>query len=630
MEKESIITRDGRRYEVLQAGLEYNAKKPKACIFPKGEKRAIAIAKALEQGFIRDLGPTDPSAIGRADPQLDLTYVDRMQGKDANKKLHVNESGPRIETRKSSAVRVFHLPVSQLRAQLFLAHGLIYPANCDDGPSATMQDAQARVPHSLVLWQQQPPVSSNEIVFGLRLTEDEIADAEKQNDRIYISTPLPISRLVEIAVPAASTEDVKTYMRGWIEPDVPVPAELFTPVAKVVPESVTSQTEIAPNSHSPSAPNDDWRVAMIKFNQILGMFAYMRNAARYHSSRSGLYADYPTQCFRLASELFEILDVSQIPSVPASQCLLALIDEGVAASGVQAQLRALITTPGAYIDRKKASPIAADILESAHGSAELKKAFALLFDDDYKAAIPLLQKEATPEEAVLLATLYKFSDRQSNDYRNIKQSLHEDWLNLPRMATALGVLGAYYGYTALDARESRLYALDRRVAEKVDPRPDIKFHLKNRFERELIEAIYQHAFYNKKLDSRTSTLFDGLQDKTQPRPAAPQPIYWKDDSYQVGDLWVRAYRLTPLARCLQRIEALPCKNLDETSVLGQYLMHACFFHAEDFEISRKQGKEALRYRISKQRLLELLSDEKIRVNTKIVLAALDEDVAPRK
>jgi hypothetical protein len=114
------------------------------------------------------------------------------------------------------------------------------------------------------------------------------------------------------------------------------------------------------------------------------------------------------------------------------------------------------------------------------------------------------------------------------------------------------------------------------------------------------------------------------------RGTPPRQAYWKDESYKVGHVTVRSYRLTPLARLLQRVETLPTSTIDESTILGQYLMHACFFHAEEFEMSRKGGRERLHYRISKQRIIDLLADERIRVNAKVLLAALDEDSLGKK
>jgi hypothetical protein len=633
MEKGAIINRKGGRYEVLQAGLQYMAKNPKACIRPKDAGRCISLGDAIEQGLIRELTRTNVAFADSKPGQFPLTYGDEAPTDEGPKAKRVTEPVPTysVAIQTTPDVKsVFYLPVSQLRAQVFLAHGLLFPAAYDNAGPSGINDAQAQVPDNLVLWKEQPPVSRSELAIAVRITEEEQADAEHQGDRLFFPAPLPISRVAQIVVPAESLADVDRYVRGWIEPDVPIPIGLFTSAKRVVEDSATARVALAPTKRSPARPDDEVRQAIAKYDRLLGLFAFMRNAARYHSSRLGIYVDYPSQFFHLVHRLSPGLDIRDVPKASVSPSLLALLENSTGSGGIGEQLQALLTTPGAYIDRKTAKPIADAILASSGRDSTLEKAFALLFNDDYKAAVSLLQKEPVSEEAVLLAALYKFSDRQSNDYRNIKQTLHDDWSNVSLVATILGTLGAYYGYTALDARESRLYSLDRRLTDRVDARPSIKFCLETLFERELIEAVYQHAFFHKALDSKSCAVFAPLNRTTAPRPPAPDPAYWKDESYRVCDLWVRVYRLTPLARCLQRIEELPWQTIDETTALGQCLLHACFFYAEDYELSKKQGKETLKYRISKRRLLDLLVEEKIRVSVKMMAAALDEDSASRK
>ncbi len=524
----------------------------------------------------------------------------------------------------------YYLPIAQVRGQVFLAHGLIYPTAYDSNAAPSIGDVQAKVPYGLLLWKDQPPITRSELLFGLRLTRDEIADGVQHGDTLLVSTPLPISRLTEIAVPANSPEEVTKYMRGWIMPDVPVPSPLFTQAAAVVPTSVTSDFQVPTPQHTPNTATDETPKAIMHYDRMMGLFAFMRNAARHHSGRLGVYADYPSQFFHLMSRIRSGLAIANAPSVPPSPFLQSILAGVPPADAAQAGLYELLCTAEVYVDKPHARAVADAVETDANRDANIHQAFELLFDEDYRAAIRLLQKEPISEISVLLAALYKFSDRQSNDHRNLKQTLHEDWTNVPVVATVLGMLGAYYGYTALDARESRLYAVDRHLAASLEHRPAIKFHLENRFERELIETIYQHCFYHEDVDAKTAALFDSMHPKPDIRPSSPRLGYWKDDSYQVADIWVRVYRMTTLGRCLQRIEGLPASSIDETSVLGQFLMSACFFHADEFEISRRNGKNAFLYRISKQRLIELLSEEKVRVNLKMLATALDEDVPVRK
>lgn len=633
MKKGATFERNGKTYEVLQAGLEYYSKNAKACIRPKDATRSITIDKALEQGFLRDTGGHVETTSGLGAGQLPLSYDDDAPADTgASKKTGtVPPVAPSPAIRaKLDAKSVYYLPASQLRAQVYLAHGLIYPAIYDKNANKDMLDAQAQVSDGLVLWATPPPITKNEVIIALRLSDDEIADAEQHGDTIILATPLPISRVAQIAVPAVTLADIDRYLRGWIEPDVPIPVGMFCAAKQIVDKSTTVRIERDAMATPNPAPDTEMAEAIAKYDRLLGMFAFMRNAARYHSAKLGLYADYPAQYFHLARHIHTTLDIRNVPKVQVSPSLLAILKDATAVTTNAGKIAALVKSSQVYLDKKTAKPISDSIADAAQNDQGVARAFALLFEDDYKAAVSLLQKDPVSEEAVLLAALYKFSDRQSNDHRNIKQTLHDDWSNMLYVSSILGMLGAYYGYTSLDARESRLYSLDRRLADNVDAHPPIKFFLESAMERELIEAVYQHSFYHRPLDPDSTALFHGLNAEKTAYPGQLQTAYWKDDSYRVGDLWVRAYRMSPLGRCLQRIEDILEAYIDETTSLGQYLMHACFFHAEDHEVSKRQDIDALKYRISKRRVLNLLVEGKIKVSTRVLAAALDEDNSTRK
>lgn len=524
----------------------------------------------------------------------------------------------------------YYLPVSQLRAQVFLAHGLIYPAIYDTSNAQAINDAQAHVPNGLELWKEQPPITKEELLLGVRLTTEELSTAVCQEDTIFLATPIPISRLVELAVPAKSSDDIAKYIRGWIEPDVPIPASLFTSAIHITETPTSSPLPITSSILLPSKNKDSVQHAIARYDRIMGMFAFMRNSARYHSGRLGLYADYPAQFFHLAGRLHNSLDLTQVPNVPTSPLLQAILEESTHTDPIINELRKLVMSSEVYVDKSMAKSLALAIQEASVKDVNIQEALKQLFEEDYKASIRILQKDPVSEHSVLLAALFKFSDRQSNDHRNIKPTLHEDWSSVPPVASILGMLGAYYGYTSLDARESRLYSVDRRLSEQIEQRPPIKFYLESRFERELVEAIFQWAFNNKKLDSSMTVVFDSLHTKPAFRPESLDPSIWKDDSYNVSDIRVHNFKLTQLARCLQRIEELPYTTFDATTPLGQYLMHLCFFHADEYELSRKQRQEVMHYRISKQRLIELLAGEKVRVSLKVLTAAIEEEAVWRK
>lgn len=257
----------------------------------------------------------------------------------------------------------YYLPISQLRAQVFLAQGLIFPALYDDEDLPSIRDVQGQMPQSLLLYKEEPGITKDELLFRLTLTADELADAQDIGFAVLLPMPVPISRLLEIAVPATSLNDIERYIRGWIVPDVPVPVSLFTSATSILETSTGRKLPLS--ELLPSGRILDIEKNRHKYNKIMGLFAYMRNGARYHSATLGLYGDYPAQFFHLAAMIHSGLDVSSAPHVTPSVCLQAIVDETIPVPPITAEVVELVTNPGVFLETEKAARVSRRILSTA-------------------------------------------------------------------------------------------------------------------------------------------------------------------------------------------------------------------------------------------------------------------------
>ncbi|MFH1008829.1 MAG: hypothetical protein V1800_15245 [Candidatus Latescibacterota bacterium] len=207
----------------------------------------------------------------------------------------------------------------------------------------------------------------------------------------------------------------------------------------------------------------------------------------------------------------------------------------------------------------------------------------------------------------------------------MKQSLREDWPNPTQVHLILAVLGSYYGYTAMDARESSLYSVHPLISSYVEEHPDIKFHLTTTFERELIEALYQHAFFPQKPAGVRSALFSTISVPQNSSPLSVPERLVSHSEYTVLDLLVQQYDITEIGRIVQSLNAGKQDTIDERSEVGSYLMSKCFFHAEEYELSMHAGTQKLHYRINRDKITELITDGKIPINLRMLQVALEED-----
>lgn len=617
MDKGTVFERDGDRYEALESGLKYIAKQ-KACIRPNGASKSITIEKAVKDGLICKLGVATAGDLftggsGQAQSQQ------KRPGKVAETPGTYGGSPRAIAPEQTT----FFMPVDQLRAQVFLAHGLIYPPAYDTAASSgDFRDTQGQTPNDITLFSSPPPLEKNQVCLRVLLNKDEINDSEHSSGVLRFAMPLPISRLSGIEIPREAGE-LSRYIDGWIKPDVPVPSHMFSI------QDVPTSKAVRPAKVSAAARKgkkiEDVEESIRKFDRYLGLLAFMRNADRYFTVRKGRYSDYPPMFFACCASLMHESSLGPDRPARAHPMLLALLDQETNMTAASQALVDLVTSPSSYIEKEHARLLAKGVYNQAGDNEILGQAFKTLFTGDYRSAIPVLQKPDLPAEGAVLAALFKFSGRQSNDHRTLKQRLHDDWRDSEKVTQMLAVLGAYYGYTALDARETALYSVHPMLAALLEHNPQIKFHLSSKLERLLIESVYQWAFYRRPLDLHAADLYSDVAPAPTDAQNATHGVFVRDQSYRVRDLRVQCYEVTALGRIVQRLKDMKGSFVDESSEVGRCLMSRCFFLGEDFEVSRKRGKDTLRYRISKDRLINLIADGQIDVNLRMLETALDED-----
>ena len=633
MKKGAIFSLQGRQYEILQEGVDF-VEKQKACVRPKGETRCIPLDKALKQGLIRATGVVSPSESQPSEGGLfDIGHPEKNSATREDKRTVGTKlqepfakrttPPPRPLTVIEAPEGTLFMPVDELRAQVFLAHGLIFPSLYDlNGMADGFNDVQTQFPADITLFRELPPLPKGQLVLEVLVTPEEVADANKNKTAIHIQFPLPISRLSRILVPVPQS-DLRMYIAGWIKPDVPVPAHLFDiiPNAQIQPLS----TETLHANEKGTKPQKSVADSVARYDRLLGLFAFLRNAHRYISASTGFYSDYPDEFFNMAAYLLDNANDFPQPQLRPKPLACSLLDPDAEIDNKLRSLFELINSTDSFIDKAKARSAAKRIFELAGTPDDLAQAFKYLFDGDYRSAVRMLQAKQAPREASLLAGLFKFSNRQSNDHRNVKQRLHEEWTDPELIGQLMQVLGYYYGYTALDASEKQLYSVDQSIGPLVDPIPPIKFLLSTRLERSLIEAVYQWTFFHRKLDTTHASLFVDVPVPAMQTTSAPKGILVKDLSFRVGDLHVRRFEITLLARLLQRLRALPGEVIDERSEVGRYLFRDCFDIADESEVLKRRGMVSRRFRMSKSRLCDLVADQRIPVNPRVLDACITED-----
>jgi len=623
VKKEEMFSQNGKTYEVLQDGLDY-IHNQKACIRPQGEKRCIPIEKALKSNLIREAGQSEYSRKEETSPQLPLyesgnSHTIRTPYKKILEPVNATDGSTKVS---NGARRLFYMLVDQLRTQVFLAHGLIYPAIWDKAiGSSDFDDLQRQAPTVLTLFTAPQPIHKNQHLLGILLLPEEVKACSGTSEILRYPLPLPISRLASIGI-SPEQGDLNRYIAGWIKPDVPVPRHLFS-IAQSISRGLDDAVEEIAQEYDIQSKEVEESIS--KFNRYMGLVAFLRNVDRYFSVKTGCYADYPEEYFGLCATITGDASFNPHKHYHADPLLLSLLDREDPLSEVVKNIRSLVIAYDAFIEKDRARTLAMEIYKTTGEQEEMGQAFKDLFAGDYRSAIQVLRQAKFPYEAGVLAALFKYSSRQSNDHRNVKQRIHEDWLNPRQIVPILGALGAYYGYTALDAKETSLYSVHPLLKSIVDQNPEIKFHLQTSFELQLIEALYQWAFYQRLPDKNMLSLYDKPPISAAPMALGTPGRLVNDRSYSVHDLFVRRFEITIIGKIIHYIKNMKADAVDEKSELGRCLLAQCFFLADEFELSRKRGQDILHYRISKDRLAVLIESGQITVNSRIIEIAIEED-----
>ncbi|NTU74001.1 hypothetical protein HGB07_07650, partial [Candidatus Roizmanbacteria bacterium] len=342
--------------------------------------------------------------------------------------------------------------------------------------------------------------------------------------------------------------------------------------------------------------------------------------------KTGHYADYPEVFFSLCEKVVGQLGLDSSKRSAPDPLLLALLDIPEQSSSDEIQTLSLTQSKEQYIEKETARAIATEIYKRTGEKDALANAFKLLFSENYRSAIQLLQSPELPDEAAILAILFKFSGRQSNDHRTVKQRFHEDWSNIPRASLALAVLGAYFGYTAMDARETSLYSVHPLILPLLEDNPPIKFHLETSLERLIIEALYQRAFFPEEQISDTSAFFARVISVSNSKYPVLSKLSISDSSYAVRDLWVRQYDITLIGRILKRLMAWNRDFIDEHSQVGQYLFFKLDSYDEIQLSIKENGMPMVGYRISKNKVINLIKEGKIECDFKALDLELEKDI----
>ncbi len=503
MNNEKRIIKDGEefehqgtKYRCLES-FEYKESNSKQPIYPPDAKGPITIKTAKELGLIKekDLFDYANNSAQTVAENSAVTYettetnTNPAPSTAANLPSEFSKPSPVTPDESHCESGIFYLSVDYIRVQGYLAQGLIYPSVLEGPRGDEYDDVQSLAKIHLHFTRHPLELSPRELTLAVFLTTDEIQDALSGKNDLFLNRPLPISRVRTIYVPRGE-DSLDIYLDGWILPDVAVPRHLFRFLdeAENVQPGLEIKQAIQPPDGGDIAESANGRTC---FDRMLGAMAYMRNVSCYYSEQEEVYQSFPNFYANISRWLLANGDR------PDSNLIAAIFDENLRNELTETERAVfeLLHRKG-NAEKEEIKQIARDQCTRNKGDELLREAYTLALGemDDYMGALELLNANDCELITWIIVVLFHYRMKNSNDYRNIKQKIADNWKNPRIAAKIMAFLGAYYGYAKLDAKEYTTYSWHPEIAKAVERRPNIKYHLESLHERVLIETVYRRAF----------------------------------------------------------------------------------------------------------------------------------------
>ncbi len=366
----------------------------------------------------------------------------------------------------------FYLQISRIKLYDYAAQGLIVPDRYIVGEVAE-ENVESKNKNYLIFSNGYfKDLDEEVILLEIALTDDEkkILERTKVDGVYFWAIPLPITRISQIYTFDEQAQDdilkhSQTYESGSI------PSDRFSVFDKDK-FTLCKYVELDEYVEGKSYSNE-----IIKFDKIMGMFAFIKNTNLYYSDQTGIFSNYSDHYFSLLgnfnkgikseeSKFFKMISVDKV--------LFDFVNSNQSMNNT-------------YIE---------ELIENTDDK-EIKDIFNKLLSDPNskrKALNKLRDKEGSYFYTCLL---YIHRHKDGNQKDNFKSNIVKD-IPYDKVEYSLALLGIYYGYSAL--RASEVISIEDKYFDKLMyPKTNMKFELDTKLDYIAIESIYNFSFHEKKV-----------------------------------------------------------------------------------------------------------------------------------
>jgi hypothetical protein len=412
-----------------------------------------------------------------------------------------------------SYISSFVIQINKSNLLDYFGSALIYPVNYETRELARSQrtkDIQHFSPNHLLIsdgFTDEP--NEQQVLIEVSLTDFDKKNLERLHETIYLLPyPLPISRVNKIYFSSKESQENSIASANTFQ-DAFLPTHLFDIWTEIVENrtNIVREIQVSQLSTNKNLKTD----SQDKFNRVLGMLAFMKNAEIYYANETYELATYSDKYLKLLKEINPFFDKPEIGALDKGNLSFysTLIKPK---NNSNDTLRKIVN---AIYDNET---FRKDIFKQLLGTPteEVQNAFKLLVSDKTLEALQAIdQLKPAASELILLAFLFRFRDKEGSDKFALKEQLPylinrkslKTTRTFSRASIVLAVLGLYYGYRSLPKDEEIKLNDSYFASFSKNGKFNIKYKLDNFLDRITIESIYQYCFWDNQNNS-----FDFLKD----------------------------------------------------------------------------------------------------------------------
>lgn len=540
-----------------------------------------------------------------------LTQIESQKNSQLEFSSTIDVVNPREESKTSQDTLFIQLKSSNLA--YYFNYGVIYPLALEESEIYKNENRKK----DLFTQYSEYIILSPTIINSFE-DDDILVEIITKNLKIknidnstlsYIGEPIPISRIKNIYFKTESAQNtflssVKTFPDSFIQEQLC----LISPLSFPIQREDFGKIELPHNLELV-----EWRIILRKFDKIMGLFSFMKNAGVFFAEIDNSFQEYTQNYFCALSIINSTVKTQSTKDFGLYKYILFPFE--IEASTVQRVLfRQIIDSiyNDLSFDLKLANKIIQEALASHLATVEEEKELKLILDyfkklEQHQIAYKdLLMVDVISKNYPVLALLFlsKFSNksRQHTDKQAVRNTfiLHEAQLNKSVTEYLLGVLGLYYGYKTMIKQDTNLSTSDGTFASISEQLQSIKFKLTSTLDRITIESIFNFCKTNQTITEEYSFL-NIQSSKKQSIHSFPSwgAFLYNDNSYTVCNTKItvvdRKHKSVDLLSVIDRNYS---DRISNKSLLAYYLISNC-------GLSKKALLDLVKANISKLNLDEI-------------------------